>query len=223
MVHSLTCNGFGEQTYIVELGQGQLLVVDPGMATSEERKAFQALCTRLKAQPTEVLLTHAHLDHVMGCHWMFQTFGLAPRMHPKDAPTYQQGPVAAQMYGISMDPLPEPRLDVKEGQVLVFGDVRMEVRFVPGHAPGHLAFVCHEAGWVLGGDVLFQRSIGRTDLPGCHAPDLVRSIEQQLYTLPDETVIWPGHGGPTTVGEEKALNPFVNAAGSGLLQREAEG
>ena len=100
MVHSLTCNGFGEQTYIVELGQGQLLVVDPGMATSEERKAFQALCTRLKAQPTEVLLTHGHLDHVMGCHWMFQTFGLAPRMHPKDAPTYQQGPVAAQMLSL---------------------------------------------------------------------------------------------------------------------------
>ena len=71
--------------------------------------------------------------------------------------------------------------------------------------------------------MLFQRSIGRTDLPGCHPPDLVRSIEQQLYTLPEETVIWPGHGGPTTVGEEKALNPFVNAAGSGLLQREAEG
>jgi len=103
------------------------------------------------------------------------------------------------------------------------GQAKLEIRFVPGHAPGHVAFVCHEHGWVLAGDVLFAGSIGRTDLPGCHAPDLVKSIEEQLYTLPDGTVVWPGHGGPTTVGAEKTSNPFVNAARSGLLQREAEG
>ena len=85
-----------------------------------------------------------------------------------------------------------------------------------------MAFVCHEHGWTIGGDVLFEGSIGRTDLPGSHAPDLVTSIMTQFYTLPDNMVVWPGHGGATTVGAEKQGNPFVNAAESGLLQRKAE-
>lgn len=222
MVHTLTCNVFGEQTYVVDHGDGHVTVVDPGMSTRPEREVFQALCDSLDAQPVQVLLTHGHLDHVMGCQWMKDTYGLLPRMHAEDWETYERGPLAAQMYGVPMDPLPEVVLDLTHGDVLDCGQAQLEIRFVPGHAPGHVAFVCHEHGWVLGGDVLFEGSIGRTDLPGCHAPHLVTSIERQLFTLPDEMVVWPGHGGPTTVGAEKRGNPFVNAAGSGLLQREAE-
>ena len=222
MVHTLTCNVFGEQTYVVDHGNGELTVVDPGMSTRPEREAFQALCASLDAKPVQVLLTHGHLDHVMGCQWMKDTCGLLPRMHAEGRETYERGPIAAQMYGVPMDPLPEVELDLKHGDVLDCGQGQLEIRFVPGHAPGHVAFVCHEHGWVLGGDVLFEGSVGRTDLPGCHAPHLVTSIELQLFTLPDDTLMWPGHGGPTTVGAEKRGNPFVNAAGSGLLQREAE-
>jgi glyoxylase-like metal-dependent hydrolase (beta-lactamase superfamily II) len=222
MVHTLTCNVFGEQTYVVDHGNGELTVVDPGMSTRPEREVFQALCASLDAKPVQVLLTHGHLDHVMGCQWMKDTYGLLPRMHAEDRETYERGPIAAQMYGVPMDPLPDVELSLKHGDVVDCGQAQLEIRFVPGHAPGHVAFVCHEHGWVLGGDVLFEGSVGRTDLPGCHAPHLVTSIERQLFTLPDETVVWPGHGGPTTVGAEKRGNPFVNAAGSGLLQREAE-
>ena len=132
------------------------------------------------------------------------------------------GPIAAQMYGVSMDPLPDPLLDLVPGEVIECGSMRLEIRFVPGHAPGHVAFVCHEHRWVLGGDVLFQGSIGRTDLPGSCPDDLRASIERELHSLPDDMVVWPGHGGPTTIGSEKTGNPFVNASGTGLLQRETE-
>lgn len=223
MVHTLTCNAFGEQTYVVEHGDGGLTVVDPGMASGEERKAFQDLCDRLDAKPVQVLLTHAHLDHVMGCAWMKDTYGLVPRLHPEDRETYEQAPRVAEVYGVRMDPVPEVTLDLTHGDTVACGQVELEVRFVPGHAPGHVAFVCHQGGWTLGGDVLFRGSVGRTDLPGCDAAALAQSIEAQIFTLPESMVVWPGHGGPTTVGDEKRGNPFVNGAGSGLLQREAEG
>jgi len=222
MVHTLTCNAFGEQTYVVEHGDGGLTAVDPGMASGEERKAFQDLCHRLDAKPVQVLLTHAHLDHVMGCAWLMDTYGLVPRLHPADRETYEQAPRVAEVYGVRMDPVPEALFDLAHGDTVACGQVELEVRFVPGHAPGHVAFVCHRGGWTLGGDVLFRGSVGRTDLPGCDAAALARSIESQIFTLPDAMVVWPGHGGPTTVEDEKQGNPFVNAARSGLLQREAE-
>ena len=193
------------------------------MASGEERKAFQDLCDRLDAKPVQVLLTHAHLDHVMGCAWMKNTYGLVPRLHPADRETYEQAPRVAEVYGVRMDPVPEVALDLAHGDTVACGQVELEVRFVPGHAPGHVAFVCHQGGWTLGGDVLFRGSVGRTDLPGCDAAALAQSIEAQIFTLPESMVVWPGHGGPTTVGDEKQGNPFVNGAGSGLLQREAEG
>ena len=96
----------------------------------------------------------------------------------------------------------------------------IEVRFTPGHAPGHVVFVYTPGQWVIGGDVLFQGSIGRTDPPGSHAPDLVTSIEEQLFTLPDAFEVWPGHGPSTKIGAEKTVNPFVNAVGTGMLQAE---
>ena len=144
MVHTLTCNAFGEQTYVVEHGDGGLTVVDPGMASVEERKAFQDLCDRLDAKPVQVVLTHAHLDHVMGCAWMKDTYGLVPRLHPADRETYEQAPRVAEVYGVRMDPVPEATFDLAHGDTVACGQVELEVRFVPGHAPGHVAFVCHQ-------------------------------------------------------------------------------
>ena len=222
MVHTMTCNAFGEQTYVVDHGDGKLTVVDPGMSNPSERASFIALCHSLSATPVQVLLTHGHLDHVMGCQWMTDEFGLQPRVHLLDEETYHRGPIAAQMYGVSMDSLPEACFDLSPGETIPCGQANLEVRFTPGHAPGHVVFVCHDHGWLLGGDVLFQGSIGRTDLPGSNASNLVKSIENQLFNLPEDMVVWPGHGGPTTIGVEMQSNPFVNADGSGLLQRETK-
>ena len=177
-------------SWITEMGKPRWSI--RGMSSPQEREAFQTLCKQLDVQPVQVLVTHRHLDHVMGCQWMKDTYGLLPRMHPLDKDTYHHGPIAAQMYGVSMDPLPDPVLDLVPGEAIACGDLVLDVRFVPGHAPGHVAFVNHDDGWVLGGDVLFQGSIGRTDLPGSMPRDLRESIEQEMSTLPDDMVVWPG-------------------------------
>jgi len=118
-----------------------------------------------------------------------------------------------------MDPLPELGQPLDEQHIIQCGEESLEWRFTPGHAPGHVVFICHAERWVVGGDVLFRGSVGRTDLPGCNPKELVSSIENQLYSLPDDYTVWPGHGPSTTVGEEKLTNPFVNGAGTGMMQR----
>ena len=144
MVHTLTCNVFGEQTYVVDHGDGSLTVVDPGMSNREEQRAFQQLCSDLGAQPSQVILTHGHLDTswvVCGSKTRTVCCTHAPfgQGHPA------RGPIAAQMYGVSMDPLPEVVLDLEAGQTVHCGQAAARVR-VPGHAPGHVAFVCHDHG-----------------------------------------------------------------------------
>lgn len=222
MLHTLTCNPFGEQTYVLEHGDGSATVFDPGMSNRTEQATFLALVEKLGVVITQCLLTHAHLDHVMGCGWVQERWGLAPRIHPLDEETYQRAPLAAQLYAVPMGSLPPPIPDLAHGMRVPCGPIELEVRWVPGHAPGHVVFVSHDHGWVVGGDVLFQGSVGRTDLPGCNPSDLAASIPRELYTLPPSTVVWPGHGGPTNIGEEMRGNPFVNGSGSGLLQRETE-
>ena len=119
-----------------------------------------------------------------------------------------------------MDPLPDRGPDLgSHGSQISCGMHRLEVRCAPGHSAGHVVFVNHEQEWVIGGDVLFQGSVGRTDLPGGDGAVLAKSIENQLFALPDSFEVWPGHGPSTTIGAEKASNPYVNAAGSGMLQR----
>ena len=220
-LHTFTFNAFSEQTYLVDHGNGEATVIDPGMSRAEEQVAFANFCVERGLTPVQVVLTHAHLDHVLGAGWVYEQWGLCPRLHPLDVPTYEQAPHAAQVYGVPMDALPPLGEPLEEGGVVKCGEAELHIRLTPGHAPGHVVFVYAAGKWVVGGDVLFQRSVGRTDLPGSHAPDLVASIENQLYTLPDNYEVWPGHGPSTTIGGEKASNPFVNAAGTGMMQTGA--
>lgn len=214
-------NAFSENTVLLPDGAGGVVVVDPGFSTQQEWKWFDEVLSSRGWEPRAVLLTHAHLDHVMGCHGMQRRFGLKPMLHAFDEPTYAMAPRAADLYGISLDPLPdlhENRLE--PGSTLAFGALRLEVRFTPGHAPGHVVFIDSEAERIIGGDVLFKGSIGRTDLPGGDAPTLARSIGEVLYAFPDHFEVIPGHGPTTTIGAEKRTNPFVNAAGTGMLQQD---
>jgi len=218
-VHVRAFGPFQENTVVVDAGDGRAVVIDPGMSDAAERRAFRRWLDDLGLEPVDLVLTHAHLDHVAGCGWMETTFGLRPALHPLDEPTYRQAPLAGQLYGFPIDALPEPRWGLEHGTALDWG-VPVEVRWAPGHAPGHVVFVCPSERWVIGGDVLFRESVGRTDLPGGDGRGLALSIVRELYSLSDDFQVYPGHGEPTVIGHERRHNPFVNEAGSGLLQRE---
>ena len=215
------CNAFSENTVLLPDGEGGVAVIDPGFSAPQEWEWFDAVLAEHSLQPNAVWLTHAHLDHVMGCHEMHKRYGLRPRLHSLDRPTYEMAHWAAERYGVALDPLPEcDGEDFDDGQLLVLGQLELTVRHTPGHAPGHVVFVDERNARVIGGDVLFQGSIGRTDLPGGDPDQLASSIEKALYALPDHYTVVPGHGPATTIGVEKAGNPFVNAAGTGMLQRK---
>ena len=195
----LTCNAFSENAVILHDGEGGAIVCDPGMSTAAEWAQFENALAERNWTPRAVLLTHAHLDHVLGCAGMVERYGLHPRLLAEDGPTYAMAPQAAQLYGVPMDALPDvDPTPLEDGETLVLGSLELEVRHAPGHAPGHVVF---------------------TDLPGGDAATLARSIENVLFCLPGNYTVWPGHGPETTIAEEKASNPFVNAAGTGMMQR----
>lgn len=216
----LSCNAFSENTVMLSDGEGGAVVIDPGFSNAEEWDLFETALSEQGLRPCAVLLTHAHLDHVMGCNGMAERYGLLPQLHALDHPTYAMAPRAAELYGVPLDPLPQlHEKGLEDGDTLRFGLLELHVRLAPGHAPGHVVFIDPAGKRVIGGDVLFQGSIGRTDLPGGDAATLCRSIEEVLFTLPDDFTVIPGHGPTTRIGEERASNPYVNGAGTGMLQR----
>lgn len=218
-LHTFTFNAFGEQSYLLDHGNGDATVVDPGMSNPVEREEFAFFCESKGLRIMQMLLTHAHLDHVLGAAWITEKWGVHPLVHPLDRSTYEAAPRSAMVYGVPMDPLPVADFSLEHGQAIDCGNQQLEVRLTPGHAPGHVVFVCEAQQFVLGGDVLFKGSVGRTDLPGCNPGDLVKSIETQLFSLPDDFVVWPGHGPSTTIAEEKSGNPFVNQSKTGMMQQ----
>lgn len=157
-----------------------------------------------------VWLTHAHFDHLAGTAALVEAIDPPPpvALHPEDLPLWKvQG--GAPFFGMHIDPGPQPDLSLSHGQTLCLGDFEFEVRHAPGHTPGHVVFYCSSESVVFCGDVIFQTSIGRTDLPGGSHRTLIESIYTQILTLPDETRLLTGHGPETTVGEERLDNPFL--------------
>lgn len=189
--------------------KGELAVIDPG--EEAERIADRVYSSGLR--PTMILHTHGHIDHVGGTAELAAIFGgeLPIGLHPDEVELYRSAPLQARMFGIEVDAPPEPGLMLNHGDVVTVGGLELEVRHTPGHSPGGVCFVVKGGADPLAivGDVLFAGSIGRTDLMGGSFPVLERSIREQLYTLPDETRIVCGHGPETTIGRERATNPFV--------------
>ena len=180
-------------------------VVDPGYEAPRVLAAARLCGLRIKI----VLLTHAHFDHIGGVAGVVETTGAPLAMHPLDLPLlHAKG--GATLWGIPMDTPPDPTMDLKPGDVIEVGRLRLATLFTPGHTPGHVGFYERAEGILFDGDVLFQGSIGRTDLPGSNHDTLMKSIREQLLTLPDETIVYPGHGGPTTIGDERWGNPFLS-------------
>lgn len=206
-IRTFTGRGFGENAYLLVCDDsGTSVVVDPGAGASEVVSAIRDEGLSLHA----ILLTHAHLDHIEGVSDMRAAHPEAPIwLHADDLPLYRGVQRQAAMFGLQATPQPEPTDQLVPGRPFEFGDCSLQVRFAPGHAPGHVIFVSEPDGAALVGDVIFQGSIGRTDLPGGDFQTLMKSIRDEVLTLPDETVLYPGHGPPTSVGHERIGNPFL--------------
>ncbi len=204
---TFTGQGFGENAYLAVCEESRSCVaIDPGAGAGALCRAVDAGGLNLEA----IFLTHAHLDHIEGVSTVRDHHPDVPIwLHPDDLLLYRGAPRQAAMFGLSADPQPEPTHEIVPGVDLTFGSCAFEVRFAPGHAPGHVVFVAPDEGLALVGDVVFQGSIGRSDLPGGDLQTLMKSIRQQVLTLPDEITLYPGHGPATTVGRERATNPFL--------------
>lgn len=185
------------------------MIIDPG----DSARAILKVVAQQGLTIEKILLTHAHFDHVMAVEGVQRATGAPFYLHPADLPILRDAPERVRLWlDTEIDPLPDPDGFLDHGEIIRFGEEELEVRFTPGHAPGHVVFVHHATRQVFGGDTLFQGSIGRYDVPLADGPTLLRSIREQLFTLPDDFVVYPGHGPATTIGAERLDNPFVGEA-----------
>jgi glyoxylase-like metal-dependent hydrolase (beta-lactamase superfamily II) len=198
-----------ENTYIVYNDENQCMIIDPGCYLDTEREALAAYVESRKLKPVQLVNTHCHLDHVFGNKFVAETWGLVPYIHADEQAMLDYAPAAGLMWNLPFDAWQGEVRYLVPGEKLWLGKDSMDILLTPGHSPGSLSFYAPAEGFVIAGDVLFRESIGRTDLPGGNMDTLARSIRTQLYTLPDNTRVLPGHGPETTIGWEKAHNPFV--------------
>ena len=208
-VKSFTFNPVEENTYVLYNAAGDCCIIDPGCYFPEERDRLKTAIEKTGLRPLLLLNTHCHLDHVFGNKFIYDTWKLPLHLHKMEKPVLDFAPQSAQMWQLPFDNYEGPLVYLKEGESLKLGDDVLKILFTPGHSPGSISFYHEEGGFVIGGDVLFNGSIGRTDLPGGDFNTLVNSIQTQFFTLPDETKVYSGHGPVTTVGFEKMNNPFV--------------
>ena len=202
-IRTFVTTPFSENAYVLSDG-GEAMVIDPGEATDELLDAIEGL------RVTTLVNTHAHIDHVGGNAEIKRRTGAEFVCHADAREMLASVPVQGRMFGMTVEPSPDPDRLIGEGDALQVGSVTLKVVDVPGHAPGHIALVGD--GFVISGDVLFAGSVGRTDLFGGDTDQLMDSIRTKLLPLPDETVVLSGHGPPTTIGVERESNPFIHAA-----------
>lgn|SRR5690606_15165527 len=211
MLHlqSFVFNAFQENTYVLYDDTKQCVIIDPGCYAAAEQQQLANFIESNELTPVKLLNTHCHIDHILGNNFVSKKFNIGLEIHEADLPTLLATTEYGHLYGFTVDPSPQPTRFIQNNETITFGNTDLEVRFTPGHAPGHVVFIHHNERFVINGDVLFYNSIGRTDLPGGDHNTLIKSIHQELFTLPDDYIVYTGHGPSTTIGEEKKNNPFV--------------
>jgi glyoxylase-like metal-dependent hydrolase (beta-lactamase superfamily II) len=206
---AFTFNPVQENTYLLYNENRDCCIIDPGCYFEEERESLRSYIEKEGLNPVLLLNTHCHLDHVFGNKFASETWGLTLHIHEKEKPVLEKAPIAGKTWQLPFDNYAGELVLIKEGENISLGTDELEVFFTPGHSPGSVCFYFEPAGFLVGGDVLFNGSIGRTDLPGGDYATLINSIQTRLFTLPDDTKVYPGHGPLTTIGFEKMNNPFV--------------
>jgi hydroxyacylglutathione hydrolase len=208
-VKAFTFNPVEENTYVLYNEKRECCIIDPGFYFPEEKEEFKGFIEENSLQPILLLNTHCHLDHVFGNKFIHDEWGLLLHIHEKEKQMLELAPASGQMWQLPFENYEGELIFIKENSRIEIGNDELEVRFAPGHSPGHVCFYDEADGFAISGDVLFNASIGRTDLPGGDFHTLINSIQTQLFTLPDDTKIYCGHGPMTTIGFEKMNNPFV--------------
>ena len=198
-----------ENTYVLYNEQKECAIIDPGCYFDEEKEALKNFVDENGLKPLLLLNTHCHLDHVFGNKFIAETYGLTVHLHEKEKLVLSFAPTSGLMYNMPFDNYAGEFIVLKEGDTIFLGNDDLLVIEAPGHSPGSVCFYCKKQHFVIGGDVLFQRSIGRSDLPGGNHQTLLDSIRKKLFVLPDETVVYSGHGPVTSIEEEKMHNPFL--------------
>lgn len=207
-IKTFTFNPFEENTYVVFDETGNGVVIDPGCYETAEKNTLAQFIESKNITIKYLLNTHCHIDHVLGNDFVKEKYKVPLLIHKKDEPVLNAVKAYAPSYGFSLYRDTQPDGFLEEDSTVVFGSTVFDVLFLPGHAPGHIGFYHKESASLLSGDVLFEQSIGRTDLPGGDLDTLIKSIHQKIFTLPEPVTVYPGHGNTTTVGEEKRSNPF---------------
>lgn len=210
-IKAFTFNPVAENMYILLNEVKEAIIIDPGCYFSEEKEKVKSFVESNGIKPVQLLNTHCHLDHVLGNKWVYETYGLELFLHPNEEQVLNAAPQYAQMWAMPFENYQGPLHFLEKDDIIKSGDNELKVLLAPGHSPGSICFYSEQQKFLIGGDVLFKNSIGRTDLPGGNHQVLIESIRQQLFILPDDVIVYPGHGENTTVGYEKKNNPFLQA------------
>ncbi len=208
-VKTFTFSPIQENTYVLYNEQGKAIIIDPGCYLSVEQETLKKFIKDTKLQPVQLLNTHCHLDHVFGNKWVHDEFGLELHLHTLEQPVLERAPFSGERWGLPFENYQGPLHFLAEGDTVKLDNDALKVILTPGHSPGSICFYCEEQLFLIGGDVLFRESIGRTDFPGGDHATLLNSIREKLFILPDEVKVYAGHGLTTTIGHEKQYNPFL--------------
>ena len=211
-VKTFTFNPVQENTYVIYNDQGWCAIIDPGCYFSNERIELKSYIEQRKLTPKYLLNTHCHLDHVFGNKFVHDTWKLDLHLHPLEKKLLDFAPQSGESWGLPFDNYEGELVFIDEKDRIKIGEDELSILFAPGHSPGSICFYSQNEKFLIGGDVLFKQSIGRYDLPGGDLNTLLNSIKQKLFVLPDDVVVYPGHGPETTIGYEKKFNPFLNQA-----------
>lgn len=211
-VHVLTFSPIRENTYVLTNSKKEAIIIDPGCYGKLEEQQLEKFILDRDLDVKLLLNTHCHLDHVFGLLYASNRWSLQPQIHPEEKQVLDHAPVSGLMWNLPFDNYTGPLGYLHEGDITGLEDCPLEVIHAPGHSPGSICFYSRTDGFIIGGDVLFRGSVGRTDLPGGNFNILEQSIREKLYVLPDETIVYSGHGGPTKIGLEKQTNPFVSVS-----------
>ena len=207
-IQTFTFNPFEENTYVLFDETKEAVIIDPGCYEKEEREELTSFIEINNLKVIEILNTHCHIDHVLGNNFVKEFYKVKLTHHRQDESVHRAVKAYAPNYGFVKYEEAFADRYVEEGDKIRFGNIILDIVFVPGHAPGHVAYYNLENKICMGGDVLFYDSIGRTDLPGGNFDTLIKSIHEKLFTMPDDMTVYPGHGPKTNIGREKKHNPF---------------